>query len=62
MLEEIDKQMTKSDGGLLLGRLRCESMLSGWNAKDGPCNEALNKHSEARRIEQCIKTFMRRRL
>lgn len=42
MLEAIGKRMPKSDGGMLLGRLSYELMLSAWNARGGPYKDALN--------------------
>jgi len=42
MLEAIGKRMPKSDGGMLLGHLSYESMLSAWNARGGPYKDALN--------------------
>jgi dihydrofolate reductase len=42
MLEAIGRRMPKSGGGMLLGRISYESMLSGWNAKGGPYKDALN--------------------
>jgi len=42
MLEAIGERMPKSDGGMLLGRVSYEAMLSAWNARGGPFKDALN--------------------
>jgi dihydrofolate reductase len=42
MGKALGERMAKPDGGLLLGRLSYEDMLTSWNTKGGPFKEALN--------------------